>query len=103
MEIEDLCRRIYEIALPYAEKLPSPAAYIDVVLGSDFPYSEADLWKTFKKIKWDSPLTASELEFFHNPDPDFSHCAAVTGIIGFEDDHGKADICRIPEQEGKLL
>lgn len=61
MDIQNICKRIYELVLTYAEKTKAPVAYINVEAGSDFEYGDSALWEEFNKIRWDTELSSAEL------------------------------------------
>ena len=67
MDIQNICKRIYELVLTYAEKMKAPVAYINVEAGSDFEYGDSALWEEFNKIRWDTELSSAELSIERKP------------------------------------
>lgn len=67
MDIQNICKRIYELVLTYAEKTKAPVAYINVEAGSDFEYGDSALWEEFNKIRWDTELSSAELSIERKP------------------------------------
>jgi len=61
MDIQNICKRIYELVLTYAEKTNAPVAYINVEAGFDFEYEDNALWEAFNKLRWDTELSSAEL------------------------------------------
>ena len=61
MDLEKICKKIFDFVIPYAEKSESPISYINIELGFSVDISENDLWETFNKMRWDTKLSSAEL------------------------------------------
>ena len=61
MDLEIICKKIFDFVIPYAEKNESPISYINIELGFSVDISENDLWETFNKMRWDTKLSSAEL------------------------------------------
>ncbi|MCR5607344.1 MAG: hypothetical protein K6F69_11090 [Treponema sp.] len=104
MDINAICKKIYDIALPFSKKFEAPIAYIEVACGKKFEignYSKDDLWREYNKIKWNTPLAASELSIIDS-NSSVIFLQVIT-LMEFEDDNGNSICHRIPAQEGTIL
>lgn len=89
MTAEEICQKIFDIALPYAEKMSAPVSYINVEAGCNVPVSDDDLWEAFNKLKWDTVLSSAELMIIRKPySPGTEKSLRVVSITPFEDDEG---------------
>lgn len=89
MTAEEICKKIFDIALPYAQKMSAPVSYINVEAGCNVPVSDEELWDAFNKIKWDTALSSAELMIIRKPySRGTGNNLRVTSIIPFEDDEG---------------
>lgn len=87
MTAEEICRKIYDIALPYAQKMSAPVSYINVQAGCNYPVSDDELWNAFNKIKWDTVLSSAELMIIRKPyTAGNNKQLRVVSITPFEDD-----------------
>ena len=102
MKTETICRKIYETALSFLENSQAPIAYVDILIGPDCPLTEDELIKTYNALKWNTPLTTSELEFFHTNKTDFTGKIVVLSVLEFEDEKGKAARHQIPQHSGEI-
>ena len=94
MNIQEVCRKIYEIALPVCQKSEAPIAYISVILSRDFPFAPNVLYEEFNRVKWNTPLSSSELDISQSQTDAFSRVVSVTE---FEDENGEAKSHETPE------
>ena len=91
MDIQEICKKIFELALVYAEKVKAPVAYINVETGADFGYNDNALWEAFNKLRWDTALSSAELMIVRKPSSgDFGNSLRVVSITTFEDDSGNS-------------
>jgi hypothetical protein len=58
---ETVCRKIFELLLPYSRQDDSPIAYITAKIGYECPLMEHSLIDTFNRVKWDSELSAADI------------------------------------------
>jgi hypothetical protein len=58
---EKVCRKIFDLMLPFSRQADAPIAYITVKFGYDCPLEEKALIDTFNQIKWDSELSAADI------------------------------------------
>ena len=61
MEIELLCKKIFNLVTPYADQTLAPISYVNLEIGYDVEFSENELWAAFNKVRWDSSLASAEL------------------------------------------
>lgn len=83
MELADVCRKIFEIALPYANAAESPVAGITVAMTASCPYSVTELCEAFKNACWDTALASADLEFIPQAG---SFCLKVLRLELFEEE-----------------
>lgn len=89
MDIQNICKRIYELVLDYAEKTNAPVAYVNVEAGFDFEYDDNALWETFNKIRWDTALSSADLMIERKPACGKKDASLrVVSITTFEDESG---------------
>lgn len=89
MTAEEICRKIFDIALPYAQKMSAPVSYINVEAGCNVPVSDDELWNAFNMIKWDTVLSSAELMIIRKPYSSATEkILRVMSITPFEDDEG---------------
>lgn len=100
MDLQEICTKIYEIAMPICAKSEAPIAYISVILGRDFPFEPQELYLTFNKIKWNTPLASSEIDIDGLHADEFLR---VSSLIAFEDENGNAQMFEIPKSEGVIF
>lgn len=101
MTAEEICQKIYEIALPYAEKMSAPVSYINVEAGCNYPVSDDELWNAFNKIKWDTVLSSAELMIIRKPyTAGNNKQLRVVSITPFEDDEGVS--APLPVKNGSI-
>lgn len=67
MEIELLCKKIFNLVTPYADQTLAPISYINLEIGYDVEFSENELWAAFNKVRWDSSLASAELAITRKP------------------------------------
>lgn len=61
MDVNQICKKIYDFVLPYTEKTQSPIAYVNLEVGFSVDIPENEMWECFNKISWDTPLSSAEL------------------------------------------
>ena len=89
MDIQNICKRIYELVLTYAEKTNAPVAYINVEAGFDFEYEDSALWEAFNKLRWDTELSSAELSIERKSSgAEKDNSLRVVSIVVFEDGSG---------------
>lgn len=89
MTAEEICQKIFDIALPYAQKMSAPISYINVEAGCNIPVSDEELWEAFNKLKWDTVLSSAELMIIRKPwSAGTEKKLRVVSITPFEDDEG---------------
>jgi hypothetical protein len=101
MDIQNICQRIYDVVLSYAEKTNAPVAYINVEAGSDFEYGDNALWEEFNKLRWDTELSSAELSIERKSSgasKSADNTLRVVSIVVFED--GSGDSPDIPVKNG---
>ena len=103
MDIEVICKKIFDFVFPYAEKNQSPIAYINVEVGFSIDVSENDLWETFNKLRWDTKLASAELlvlkKSYTGTQKDFS--IKIISLAIFEDDGKSSPL--IPIRDGIII
>ena len=67
MEIELLCKKIFNLVTPYADQILAPISYVNLEIGYDVEFSENELWAAFNKVRWDSSLASAELAITRKP------------------------------------
>lgn len=103
MNVDAICKKIFDFVLPYAEKNDSPIAYINIEIGFSVDISETDLWDCFNKIRWDTKLASAELFMLKKNYTGSSKDSSmrIISISIFEDD-GKASPL-IPIKDGIII
>lgn len=89
MDIQNICKEIYNLALGYADKTNAPIAYINVEAGFNFEYDDNVLWESFNKLRWDTVLSSAELFIVRKPFSGHKDGSLrVVSLSVFEDDEG---------------
>ena len=91
MDIQNICQRIYDVVLSYAEKTNAPVAYINVEVGPDFEYGDNALREEFNKLRWDTELSSAELSIERKSSgasKSADNTLRVVSIVVFEDGSG---------------
>lgn len=89
MTAEEICKKIFDIVLPYAEKMSAPVSYINIEAGCNVLLSDDELWEAFNKFKWDTVLSSAELMIIRKPwSKATERNLRVISITPFEDDEG---------------
>lgn len=83
MELSEVCQKIFDIALPYANASESPVAGITLGKTASCPYTDAELCAAFKEICWDTALASADLQCIPQ---DGSFCLKVLGLELFEEE-----------------
>jgi len=96
MELSEVCRKIFEIALPYANKADSPVAGITVGMTSVCPYTVSELCDAFKKVCWDTALASADLQCIPQ---DGSFSLKVLELELFENEDSTDTTIPIPDGE----
>ena len=103
MDLEKICKKIFEFVIPYAEKNESPISYINIELGFSVDISENNLWETFNKMRWDTKLSSAELllikKSYTGTDKDSS--IRIISLSVFEDDGKSSPL--IPIRDGTII
>ena len=86
MDLNAVCKKILDVALPFSEYSSAPIAYICVSIGKTCPFSQEELKECFAKIKWDTDLSAAELSFTNETSSD-SVALEVTEVVEFQDEN----------------
>ena len=98
MDINVLCKKIFDAVNAVAEKLSSPIAYINIRTGKDFPYSDDELCTCFSKTAWDTRLSSADLNITH--DAAMNDCLVkIEDITDFIDDEGKNNVYHVKEAD----
>ncbi len=101
MKIEDVCKKIYELSLPIAEKSIAPIAYINVLKGTSSPFDDISLYQEFNRIKWNTKLSTSELAFtITELEPTILR---VLSLSEFEDENGTSISHNISASSGTII
>lgn len=90
MNLDDICKEIFNETLDIASRTETPVAYVCVKVGKDFCFNDADLLEAFKKIKWDSPVSTADLVLEH--DEKLSRVYKIHEIRCFIDDMGREQV-----------
>ena len=102
MDIQVVCKKIFELALSYAERTNAPVAYVNVEAGSNFEYDDNSLWEAFNKLRWDTVLSSAELFIVRKPfSGSVDNSLRVVSITTFEDDSGGSP--EIPVKNGTII
>ena len=103
MDVNQICKKIYDFVLPFAEKTQSPLAYVNLEIGFSVDIPENDLWECFNKITWDTPLSSAELfmlkKSYTGTEKDTS--IRIISLSVFEDDGKSSPL--IPIKDGLIL
>ncbi len=65
LTLEQVCQRIFDIALPAASAASAPVAGINIGVTDSCSFSETELWEGFNKVRWDTALASAELQIIH--------------------------------------
>lgn len=84
----EICRKIFDAVCEISEKIESPVAYINLTVGKNFAFKDEDFFDCFKKMKWDSQISASDLVIKHGDDSDF--LVRIEEIVEFMDENGQS-------------
>ena len=103
MDVNQICKKIYDFVLPFAEKTQSPLAYVNLEIGFSVDIPENDLWECFNKITWDTPLSSAELFILKKSYTGTSKDNAINiiSLSVFEDDGKSSPL--IPIKDGSLV
>jgi len=102
MDVQTICKEIYNLALGYAEKTNAPVAYINVEVGANFGYDDNLLWETFNSLRWDTVLSSAELFIVRKTFTGVAdNSLRVVSITVFEDDSGNSPV--IPVENGMIV
>lgn len=87
MNEELICTRIFEMMQPYSDVEETPIAYITIEAGNECAVSADELKKLFDKKKWNTKLSAVDLEFRWRKKADIPDTACnLVKIQYFEED-----------------
>lgn len=96
MNEDIICKQIFDCALAEAQKREAPISYVNVELGFFSSVDDKILWSSFNKMKWDTPISNSELFLDRRPmDNEHSKYVKLVSLTEFEDEHGHAAIVPI--------
>lgn len=84
MQIEQLTKKIFDLVIPYAQKLDGPISYVNIEIPDDFEFSDEQLWASFNKTTWDTLLSNSELQIKRVK----SNKLKLISLSEFEDEYG---------------
>lgn len=102
MDIQTVCKKIFELALVYAERTKAPVAYVNVEAGFNCVYDDNTLWETFNKLRWDTVLSSAELFIVRKPfSGSVDNSLRVVSITTFEDDSGASP--ELPVTDGTII
>lgn len=102
MDLEVICKKIFNLALPYATMSDAPVSYVNLEIGFDSEFQEEELWKCFNKLRWDSSLASAELFITRKPyTGERDSSVKIVSLSVFEDDEGFAPL--IPIKDGVIL
>ncbi len=101
MELNAVCKKILDTALPFSEYSSSPIAYICVSIGKKCPFTQEELKNCFAKLKWDTDLSAAELSFKIEDDEEIG--LQITEVIEFENEDNSAPHHKIQFSDGLIL
>ena len=103
MDINQICKKIFDFVLPYTEKSQSPIAYVNIEIGFTVDISENDLWACFNKITWDTPLSSAELFIIKKSYTGTSkdNSIKIISLSVFEDDGKSTPL--IPIKDGLIV
>lgn len=98
MDVQEVCKKIFDFVLPYADKMKAPVSYINVEVGCNFQASDDLLWNTFNEIRWDTVLSSAELFIVRRPFNGVSDDSLrIVSLAAFEDENGDAPIISISD------
>lgn len=100
MDLENICRKIFALALEHNAASLGPVAYVNLKVGAGFPYTDSDMWKTFNNVRWDTVLSSAELFIERLPDPADTSLRVVS-LTGFEEEGAPAPVVII--EDGLIL
>ena len=105
MDISSIAQKIFDAALPVAQSIDAPTAYVNVVAGADVPFTSKELWEAFNKKRWDTPLSSAELKIscmIKTGDDEIDKKLAVVSISEFEDETGLNRVHNISPEKGTI-
>lgn len=94
MDISEVCRKIFEIVLPLADKAAAPVASINIGITDSCPFTEQELWNAFDSVRWDTALASAELQIFQK---DGDYCLKVLGLELFEEEDITDNCVSVPD------
>ncbi|HIW37309.1 MAG TPA: hypothetical protein IAA30_10060 [Candidatus Treponema faecavium] len=65
MNLQDVCQKIFEYAQAANAGSDEFIAYINIEVGLQFPFSDADVMKTFHHLVWDTDFSSADLNIEH--------------------------------------
>lgn len=93
MNEQILSQQIYECALKSSQGREAPISYINIELGFHSDVIEESLVNAFNTLKWDTPLSSSELFITRKPhNGKHDKGVKVVSLVEFEDEYGKAGV-----------
>ncbi len=83
MTVQEVCKKIFELALPIANAAEAPIAAIHVGITPQCPFSEQELYDAFEEVRWDTELSSADLQIIHK---DGDYAVRVLSIELFEEE-----------------
>jgi hypothetical protein len=106
MNISSIAKKIFDAALPVAQKTDAPTAYVNVVVGANIPFSDKELWEAFNKERWDTALSTAELAITRMCKTGIranDKKLTVVSISEFEDETGLNRVHAVSPENGVIL
>lgn len=65
MDLQDVCQKIFEYAQVANASSDELIAYINIEVGQNFPFSDADVIAAFHRLVWDTDFSSADLNIEH--------------------------------------
>ncbi len=91
MDLAELFKKVYDVVLNITTGSLAPVAYISVRLGNNFPYPDDMIYRYFKKLKWNTLLSAADLTLIHDSSEPETF-VRIEEISEFMDDEGNCKV-----------
>ena len=102
MNVEMVCKKIFDFVLPFAENVLAPISYINLEIGFNTEIDDDELWECFNKLRWDTTLSSAELFIIRKAySGEVDKSIKIISISIFEDDENVTPV--IPVKNGLII
>ncbi len=98
MDLNHICRIIFDAVCEVSKTFEAPVAYINVTVGKNFNYSDEEFIKCFGTIKWDTSLSTADIAIKHDDSMEDAF-VRIDGIAEFMDESGQSKIHPLPQEK----